>query len=302
VPLPYLQAEELHVGGVSIHPFGILVASGVLVTSLRIVRRAAQRGLARSKIESFSSYILVSSFFFSHVFDVLMYRPADALKNPLELLMVWHGISSYGGFLGCLIGAWVWSRVKKEPLFPYGDQAAAVFPVGWMFGRTGCAIAHDHVGRLSDSPLAVAFPPGLYDPPGARFDLGLLELLATIPIAIVIGVYAHKPRRAGSITGLLCVLYAPVRFPLDALRATDIAGADARYAGMTPAQWLSIALFLAGAWLLRRAKTQPIVGREATPRPPPVVAAPPSVGAPGAGPPSAGAVSSTAKPSEPGSA
>lgn len=270
MPLPYLEAQELHVGGMSIHPFGILVASGVLVTSLRIVRRATQRGLARTKIESFSSYILVSSFFFSHVLDVLMYRPQDALKNPLELLMVWHGISSYGGFIGCLIGAFVWSKLKKEPLFPYGDQAAAVFPVGWMFGRAGCSIAHDHVGRLSSSPLAVAFPEGLYFPSGPRFDLGLLELMAMIPIAIAIGVYAHKPRRAGSITGLLCVLYAPIRFPLDALRATDIAGADARYFHFTPAQWLSLALFVVGVWLLVRSRTQPIVGREATPVPPPV--------------------------------
>lgn len=269
MPLPYIEAQELHVGGLTIHPFGILVASGVLVTSLLVVRRATQRGLARSKIESFSSYILVSSFFFSHVLDVLMYRPRDALKNPLELLMVWHGISSYGGFIGCLIGAFVWSKLKKEPLFPYGDQIAAIFPVGWMFGRAGCSIAHDHVGRLSNSALAVAFPDGLYYPSGPRLDLGLLELLAMIPIAIVIWWYASKPRRSGSITGLLCVLYAPIRFPLDAFRATDIAGADARYFHLTPAQWLSLALFAAGVVLLVRSRQQPIVGREATPAPPP---------------------------------
>lgn len=273
MPLPYLEVKEIPLGSLSVHPFGILVASGVLVTSLLVVRRASQRGLARAKIESFSSYILVSSFFFSHVLDVVMYRPRDVLKNPLELLMVWHGISSYGGFIGCLLGAWIWSRVKKEPLFPYGDQIASIFPIGWMFGRAGCSVAHDHVGRLSNSPLAVAFPDGLYYPSGPRFDLGLLELFAMVPIAIIVWWYASKPRRSGSITGLLCVLYAPIRFPLDALRATDIAGADARYFHLTPAQWLSLALFAAGAYLLYRSRTQPIVGREATPIPPPVAKA-----------------------------
>ena len=32
-------------------------------------------------------------------------------------------------------------------------------------------------------------------------------------------------------------MYAPVRFGLDFLRATDLARPDERYAGMTPAQW-----------------------------------------------------------------
>ncbi len=251
-----------HLGPFEIQPFGPLVAAGVLVGSFLGVRRASRRGLSRAGFESFATYILIFGFVLSHVLDVLMYRPRDALRDPLELLRLWNGISSYGGFLGCIVGAFVWSWTKKEPILPYGDQVAAVFPVGWIFGRAGCATAHDHVGRLSDSPFAVAFPDGLYLPAGPRFDLGLLELFFTIPIAATVLWYARKPRRAGAITGLLCVLYAPIRFPLDALRATDITGADARYAGLTPAQWLSIGLLVTGTWLLLRARTQPVIGRE----------------------------------------
>jgi phosphatidylglycerol---prolipoprotein diacylglyceryl transferase len=254
VPLPYFEAREIPLGKLSIAPFGILVSSAVLVGSFLTVRRAAQRGLPRARMESLASYILIFGFVLSHVLDVVMYRPRDALRNPLELLMLWKGISSYGGFIGCAVGVLVWKYTKKEPILPYGDQVAAIFPIGWIFGRAGCATAHDHIGRLSDSAFAVAFPDG------ARFDLGLIEMFLTIPLAIVMLWYARKPRRAGAITGLLCVLYAPMRFPLDALRATDIPNADARYAGMTPAQWLSIALFAAGAYLLYRSRTQPVVG------------------------------------------
>lgn len=263
MPLPYFEPRVLfHVGPIAVYPFGPLVAAGVLVGSFLGVRRAERRGLSRAGLESFATYILIFGFVLSHVFDVLMYRPRDVLREPWILLELWNGISSYGGFLGCIIGAFVWSWVKKEPILPYGDQVAAVFPVGWIFGRAGCATAHDHVGRLSDSPFAVAFPDGLYLPAGPRFDLGLLELFFTIPIAATVLWYARKPRRAGAITGLLCVLYAPIRFPLDALRATDISGADARYAGLTPAQWLSIGLLVTGVLLLVRSRGQRMVGRE----------------------------------------
>lgn len=261
MPLPYFEPREIPIGKLSIAPFGILVATGVLVGSLLAVRRSVRRGLSRVKIESLSSYILIGGFVFSHVLDVLMYRPRDAFKNPLELLMVWKGISSFGGFVGCALGAALWKYTKKERVMPYGDQIAAIFPIAWLFGRAGCASAHDHIGRLSDSPLAVAFPPDLLMPPGPRFDLGLLEFFLTIPLAIIILRFATQPRRAGAVTGLLCVLYAPMRFPLDALRATDIAGADARYFGLTPAQWLSVGLFVLGAYLLYWSRTQPVIGK-----------------------------------------
>lgn len=262
MPLPYVHIPDLHLGPVTIHPFGVLVATGVLIGSSLAIRRAFARGLDRAKMESLIGWVLLFGFIISHILDVLMYRPREALEHPLELVMVTRGISSYGGFIGATIGALGWRFKKKERILPYVDQIAAVFPISWIFGRAGCSVAHDHIGKLSSSPLAVAFPNG------ARFDLGLLELFATIPIVIIVLWFARKPRPEGAILGLLCVLYAPVRFPLDALRAVDIINADARYAGLTPAQWLSIVLGMVGMGLLVRAYRRP-----AEPPPPrPVVA------------------------------
>ena len=41
---------------------------------------------------------------------------------------------------------------------------------------------------------------------------------------------------------LLPLVYAPVRFFLDFLRAAPLEGGDVRYAGLTPAQWSSVAM------------------------------------------------------------
>lgn len=261
MPFPYIEPKPIPLGPISLPPFGVLVASGVLLGSYLGVRHAGKIGVSRAKLESFTSYILFFGFVLSHVLDVLMYRPRDALRDPMELLRIWNGISSYGGFMGCIIGAFLWKAVKKEKILPYSDMCAAVFPVGWIFGRAGCAVAHDHIGRLSDSAFAVDFAWRVY-PPGSRFDLGLLEMLLTLPIAIATLWFSRKPRRAGAITGFISVLYAPIRFGLDFLRATDITDPDARYLGLTPAQWLSIGLLGVGAWLLIRSRTQPLVGRK----------------------------------------
>jgi phosphatidylglycerol:prolipoprotein diacylglycerol transferase len=265
VNLPFLEVPPFVkiVGPLRMPPFGMLVATGVIVGSILAVRRTVKRGLDRAKIESMVTYTLLCSFLFAHVLDVVMYRPRSVLEEPLELLFINRGISSFGGFVGCAVGALVWRLLKKEPILPYGDQIAAVFPLAWIFGRAGCSLAHDHIGRLTTNTwLGVPFPENGPFPPGLRFDLGLLELFATIPIAVITLWFARRPRPAGRICGLICVLYAPVRFVLDGLRGTDFAGADARYFSFTPGQWLSIALLALGVGLFAQARGKPPVGAD----------------------------------------
>ena len=57
-------------------------------------------------------------------------------------------------------------------------------------------------------------------------------------MTVVLFQYAKKPRPPGHVIGLAALMYAPVRFGLDFLRATDVALPDQRYAGLTPAQSL----------------------------------------------------------------
>ena len=58
----------------------------------------------------------------------------------------------------------------------------------------------------------------------------------------------RRRQLTGTYAVIVSLVYAPVRFALDFLR---IESADVRYAGLTPAQWLCIPLFLFGLVLLR---------------------------------------------------
>jgi phosphatidylglycerol:prolipoprotein diacylglycerol transferase len=65
-------------------------------------------------------------------------------------------------------------------------------------------------------------------------------IYAAVIIALFIGLERRGRRPAGFYCVLLPLVYAPVRFFLDFLRATPLEGGDARYGGLTPAQWSSI--------------------------------------------------------------
>jgi phosphatidylglycerol---prolipoprotein diacylglyceryl transferase len=141
-------------------------------------------------------------------------------------------------------------RLAWREVLSFFDIAAFAFSFAWIFGRTGCALAHDHVGIESTSFLAVRFPSG------PRYDLGLLELFWTIAICAIFLRLDRKPRPTGFFLAAFLVLYAPVRFALDTLRV-----GDERYFGWTPGQYASIAAIFVGILLLARLKSQPLEGK-----------------------------------------
>jgi len=156
-------------------------------------------------------------------------------------------MSSFGGFAGALLGLTVYYARSRRSWLPTADILVQALVIGWVFGRLGCTLVHDHIGRPSDFPLAIRFPDG------PRHDLGLYELLYTIAVLVpAVFILNRRPRPPGTSVAVLALLYAPVRFMLDFLRQTDLPGADPRYLGLTMAQYGCIVLAGIGLALLVR--------------------------------------------------
>lgn len=226
-------------------PFGLLVAIGTYLGAWLTMRHGRRRGLSDKALLNFILWVAAVGFIGGHVFDVLFYFPEKLVENPLRLLAINDGLSSFGGFLGAIIGAFIWQHRNRTSMLPYADMCASTFPLGWVFGRMGCASVHDHPGARSDLWIAVQYPDG------GRFDLGLYEMLLTVPLAIWFLSNHRREHPWGFYLGWFATLYAPVRFLLDFLRATDLEVVDARYGPFTPAQWLSFGLLGVGLWLLK---------------------------------------------------
>lgn len=249
--IPYFEGHLFDVAGIPIHMFGILVAIGVILGDRIVVREGVKRGLDARDIKFMNARIVIGGFIMAHLVSVIFYYPERIAESPWVLLNIWSGLSSFGGFLGAALAFLYYTRREKIPALIYADSVALGLVVGWIFGRTGCFTAHDHPGRRTDFFLAVRYPEG------TRHDLGFYELLFTFVIAAVLFIYAKKPRPAGRIIGLFALLYAPVRFVLDFLRATDVTRPDERYAGLTPAQWACMACLGVGVWLMTRKPAAP---------------------------------------------
>jgi phosphatidylglycerol:prolipoprotein diacylglycerol transferase len=241
--IPYFNQPSLSIGPVSIHAFGILVALGIFASLLLVYQRAQFLGLDSALSEGMVMWILTAGFIMAHIFDRIAYFPRETFNDPLSLLKIWAGISSFGGFIGAAIGAllFIWHSKMGAERWHYLDLIAYSFPIGWLFGRTGCFVAYDHPGTPTAFFLGQAYRDGV-----VRHNLGLEEALYTLLIAALFFALGYKKTRpAGFFVGLLSVVYAPGRFFLDYLRITD-----ARYFQHTPGQYGSILLLIFGLWVL----------------------------------------------------
>jgi phosphatidylglycerol:prolipoprotein diacylglycerol transferase len=284
IPFFELRVYDLDLFGSSlpIDPWALLVCLGFVV-GLEVARaRAIKLGLEVRDIVDGAVFTVLMGFVVAHVVTVVFYFPermkipectagdsAACLEGVMSILRVWEGFSSTGGFVGAVLGAWLfYTKIRPLPALRYADIITFGFPFGWFLGRLGCASVHDHVGRETSFPLAMDFDHGFKDfrwfdgdpatwATGVRHELGLYEAVYMIPVMALFVWLGRTDRPPGFFLAWFAIAYAPARFVFDFLRNNDLSHQDARYLGLTPAQYGMVAMFAAGLWMLR------VVGRSA---------------------------------------
>ncbi|MDZ4696676.1 MAG: prolipoprotein diacylglyceryl transferase [Deltaproteobacteria bacterium] len=259
--IPYFSQPTLSFGipgfqnPFTIHAFGALVATAIILGTEILRRRAKRLGLDPLLAGRLVTWALVGGFIGAHLVDRFIYKPGETLADPLSIIKIWAGLSSFGGFLGATVGVWMFIRRgfirKGDPKgnapgrsWEYLDLLCFAFPFGWIFGRMGCFVAFDHPGLPTDFFLAMADADGI-----VRHNLGLDEAIYTVLVSAVFFAL-RKPRRfPGFFVGWLAVAYAPVRFMFDFLREVDV-----RYFGFTPGQFGAVGLVIVGVLILKRGR------------------------------------------------
>lgn len=269
--LPFFESGVLFkipIGaGIPIQTFGVIVAAGVLIGAYLLRRYAEWHGVSDEHIRHLTGWITITGFIGAHVFDVLAYQWHELEQDPLLLIKIWAGISSYGGFIGGAMGFafYVWWK-RLDPRLMADIAVVGLLPA-FSIGRIGCTVVSDHIGAAVGNPdawyaaLAMDYPrygdavlhnsgiahlAATYPGTGEfirAWNLGLIELLYLIPVNALILWYGFRPSKrmpAGFLVALAGILYAPVRFFLDYLRPET---SDPRYVGLTFAQWSSVLAF-----------------------------------------------------------
>src|SRR5579871_5969135 len=156
--IPYFPEPELRLGPVDIKAFGALFVIAVLIGGRVMLRRAHRFAIGLEDMFRFCFWMFASGMLGAHVAKMAMDNTGEFLADPTLIVRTSVGIRSLGGLAGGFLGGLLAARFRKltfaETLLRL-DIVAYALPVAWMFGRLGCALAHDHRGFLTPSWMAV---------------------------------------------------------------------------------------------------------------------------------------------------
>jgi phosphatidylglycerol:prolipoprotein diacylglycerol transferase len=252
---------ELHIGPLRLTGFGIMMMVAFILAGWAIQLELRRRGLE----EEFAADIVFGAVIGGLVGAKLWYVALTG-ESPFSR----GGFVWYGGFVGGVLGVVFNSWRRRVPIRFTAELAAPALTLGYAVGRVGCFVVGDDYGIPTSLPWAVKFPAGL--PPTTVGNLMQFhvqfpatadpsQLVAVHPtqvyetaLMLLATAWLWRHRDHDHAVGWLFACYLVIagleRFLIEFLRAKD----DRVLGPFTIAQATSVALVLAGIFLLQRLK------------------------------------------------
>lgn len=118
-----------------------------------------------AQLEDLLTYIVVGVIGGGRLGYVFVYKPADFLANPVDIIRIWDGgLSFHGGFVGVVIGVYLFSRRHSVSLPDLSDIIAVAATPSILLVRCANFINAELWGRPTDLPWGVKFPTMCHDP------------------------------------------------------------------------------------------------------------------------------------------
>ncbi len=254
---PQIDPVALQIGPLAIHWYGLMYllafAQFLLLGRLR-VRQEPYHSMCWTfkDVEDILFWGVVGVIVGGRLGYVFFYMPGFYLQNPIAIFKLWEGgMSFHGGLLGVLIALAWFAKRRQLSYFVITDFVAPLVPLGLAFGRLGNFINGELWGRPSDLPWAMVFP--MADQV-ARHPSQLYQFAGEgLFLALVLWLYASRPKRMGQVSGLFLLGYGALRFLAEFAREPD-AFLGLLGLGMSMGQWLSMPMIGLGAYLVLRVK------------------------------------------------
>lgn len=262
---PQIDPVALQLGPISVRWYGLAYMTGLLLGWMAIKRLLANErlwdGAPPLDTEDADDLLLWMTFGIvigGRLGFVFLYEPGYFLQHPLEIFAVWQGgMAFHGALIGVTIAIILFAHIRNVHYLTVADLVSAVTPIGLIFGRIANFINAEIVGRVSDVPWAVVFPPP-EGGPEARHPSQLYESFFEGLVLYLILRYCTHSKRAlrwpGYTTGVFLIGYAVARIGAEFFRQYDPTQYFTFSPYLTSGMIYSVPMIIAGAFILRSAR------------------------------------------------
>ena len=269
--IPSFTLEGFNIGPIYVYTWGLTAAIGVLTAIFLALRKTnnlqvavgnSQKKISEEQFWTLSIVLTLSIFIGArilYIFETWNYYAAD----PVRTIQIWQGgFSLFGGALVGIVAVYYWSRRNKINFWMLGWIFTPAWLFGLFFGRLGCFLIHDHLGKPTSLPWGV-WVQGAYRHEPAMYEAIWILLIGTglyfldkrYPSALADS--GTSPSKGEDKSGevylrnilfpLSLMLYSVGRFFIDFFRV-----GDDHFYNLTLAQWFCVAVVvLVGKYVIR---------------------------------------------------
>lgn len=243
----------LDLGFFKIYSFGLMIAVAFFVASWMVTKELERRRIEPSHMEGYPLAAMLGGVVGARLYYVFEHLDKLA-RNPLGTLFGGSGLTWYGGAAGGALAVLLIARRRGQSLWSLCDAFAPGLAAAYAIGRIGCQLAGDgDYGVPSDLPWAMAYPNAIVPTDVPVHPTPVYEMLAMGLAAAVLWQLRTRPwANNGRLFGLYLILSGLERFLVEFVRTNERV-----MLGLSVAQLTSVALVLAGTWIL--------AGRPSTP-------------------------------------
>jgi phosphatidylglycerol:prolipoprotein diacylglycerol transferase len=237
-----------HLGSFPVHSYGVMIALAFVFGLWTATRRARHANISGEAIADVTLWIMVGTIFGARAVYVVTYWNDEFAGQPLsEIFAIWHGgLVFYGGLIGAIIAGAIYLCWKKLPLWKTADVLAPSIALGSVFGRIGCLLNGCCYGRACDLPWAISFPADnpLHPPTTPVHPTEIYDALLNLGLYFFLAWLFRRKKFDGQIFATYLICYAVTRSFVEYFRG-DYNDAHHHF-GLTPAQFVSVPIFIAG--------------------------------------------------------
>lgn len=211
-----MYPEIAHFGPFVLRSYGLLIAIGIIVGFLSIIKRAKKIGLSEDDLLDLLLYLIIGGLIGAKLFYILTNGFFYFLSNPIEIIRNGgEGLSFIGIVVaGVLITYWFAKR-RKVNYWALLDVLSIGTTLGYAIGRIGCFLNGCCVGLPTNSLIGFRFSP--FDYP--RYPTQLFTSIGAFIIFFILLRIDSKKIFYGKTFSWTLIFYGILTFFIEFLRA-----------------------------------------------------------------------------------
>ena len=152
--------STLNIGPLSIHLYGLIIATGLVLAVVYACRRSSQFGIKEDDLMDGVLWVTPFAILCARAYYCIFTWEHYA-SDPIRVFYIWEGgLAIYGGVLGAAIGVTVFCRIKHIKLPMLLDLVSLGFLIGQSMGRWGNFFNREAFGAETDTFLRMGLMNG----------------------------------------------------------------------------------------------------------------------------------------------